>query len=585
MAHLVVIEGRDPGRRFDVGPWCDLGRELQNNIRLRDSETSRRHARIMHDGDRWWIVDLGSSNGTKVNGQKIDRQALQNGDRVEIGNSVLRFECPDLGDQSPHPGIAIVGDESMQASRIVSSLPREGSGRERPAIDSRESLDVMYRTALAIGRTADLDQVLHRVLRLVFDWVGADRGCVMLKDGPDSPWHAAARCDRDDLTTTPDLSSDDTHVPGESKIEVSRTILDLVFRKREAVRTADATEDKRFDDAASVIQAGIREAICVPLEGRHGLVGVMYVDTSSSPGQWLGRNMQSQFTDEHLRLMVAIGHQAAIAIEDTRFYQALLQTERLAAVGETVAHLAHHVKNILQGIRGGSYLIETGLDRNDTEAVRRGWAMVDRNQDRINHLVLDMLTYSKPRQPQRTPQPLGDVIEDAVALMASRAKELGITLERRFASHLPLADIDGEAIHRAVLNLVGNAIEALEQHQTSGEANATPRVVIETFASEGSVGFRVSDNGPGVAAENREKIFSPFESDKGIRGTGLGLPVVAKIAGEHGGTVRIIDVADDDPGGTGVGFEMWLPGVAESPQDDTDEPLDTRLDLPPSETD
>src|SRR5690606_16180744 len=107
-----------------------------------------------------------------------------------------------------------------------------------------------------------------------------------------------------------------------------------------------------------------------------------------------------QFTEEHLRLMIAIAHQAALAVEDTSYYKAMVQAERLAAVGQTIASLSHHIKNILQGVRGGSYLIELGLadhgkamavpQPNEAEAskavdtIRKGWGIVERNQERIS---------------------------------------------------------------------------------------------------------------------------------------------------------------------------------------------------------
>ena len=98
--------------------------------------------------------------------------------------------------------------------------------------------------------------------------------------------------------------------------------------------------------------------------------------------------------------MIAIGHQAALAVEDTRYYSAMVQAERLAAVGQTIATLSHHIKNILQGIRGGSYLIEMGLSAHDEAVVRKGWGMVERNQNKISAQVLDMLTFSKDREPE-----------------------------------------------------------------------------------------------------------------------------------------------------------------------------------------
>ena len=130
-----------------------------------------------------------------------------------------------------------------------------------------------------------------------------------------------------------------------------------------------------------------------------------------------------KFTEEHLKLMVAIGHQAALAVEDTSYYSAMLQAERLAAMGQTIATLSHHIKNILQGIRGGSYLIEEGLKDDDNDVVRRGWRIVEKNQERISNLVMDMLTFSKDREPDLRPADLNETVGDVVELMKSRAAE------------------------------------------------------------------------------------------------------------------------------------------------------------------
>src|ERR1700691_1931571 len=130
------------------------------------------------------------------------------------------------------------------------------------------------------------------------------------------------------------------------------------------------------------------------------MVGVIYIDTSLSPQKIVQMGVAQKFTDEHLKLMVAIAHQAALAVEDTRHYSAMVQAERLAAIGQTIAMLSHHIKNILQGIRGGSYLIEMGLSSHDETVVRKGWDMVERNQNKISGLVMDMLTYSKERDPE-----------------------------------------------------------------------------------------------------------------------------------------------------------------------------------------
>ena len=125
-------------------------------------------------------------------------------------------------------------------------------------------------------------------------------------------------------------------------------------------------------------------------------------------------------------LMVAIGHQAGLAIENTLFYNDKIQAERLAAVGQTIATLSHHIKNILQGIRGGSYLIDLGLNEKDESIVRRGWTIVEKNQTRIYNLVMDMLSFSKDREPALEPADLNETVGEVVELMQSRAAELGV---------------------------------------------------------------------------------------------------------------------------------------------------------------
>ncbi|TWT74159.1 ATP-binding protein [Allorhodopirellula solitaria] len=580
MASLFVIRGRDQGKHFPLStPVQRLGRDSTNDIQLLDNEASRGHAEVRCDvaAGRYELIDLGSSNGTHVNGDRISRQELISGDRIEIGGTLLIFTGTGKASamDAAH-GVDIVRQvQGGDASRIVSSFSRDrfsirqggpgqpssdGSdpGSEHPVppakqddqapahfLDTDQSLEVMYLTALAVGRTDDLNEVLDRVLKLIFDWVEADRGCVMLRDPETKRLTPAARCDRDSHGTSSVNLNKRSKPPG--RITISHTILDYVLQHQEGVRTSDAIDDERFERAASIVQGGVREALCVPLQGRYDVVGALYVDTYTSPGEWIEKKGATRFHDEHLKLITAIGHQAALAIEDTFYYSALLQGERLAAMGQTIATLSHHIKNILQGVRGGSYLIESGLAKNETETIRRGWAIVDRNQERISNLVLDMLTFSKEREPQRVEADLNDTIGDVIDLMQGRADEAGIELRFQLDEHLPLASFDPDAFHRALLNLITNALDA---------AQSTVRVTSGFDASVGWV-IDVEDDGDGVPEDEQARIFSLFESKKGARGTGLGLPVTAKIMQEHGGSV---EVSSTNQGG--ARFRMILPTVA-----------------------
>ncbi len=638
MASLFVVRGRDQGKHFSLtAATSRIGREASCEIRLMDSEASRSHAELRRSGNDFVLCDLGSSNGTLVNGQRVSQVPLASGDRIEIGGTLLIFTgtSSPAGRDTAHGVEIVTRGLAPDASRIISSLPgtvkeslpigvASETSRDYRVADTDRSLEVMYLTAIAVGRTNDIPELLNRILKIVFDWVDADRGCIMLREGESQRLRPAARIDRQATDESSQRSPESKRSPG--RMSISRTILDYVMEHKEGVRTSDAVEDARFDAAQSIVQNGVREALCVPLQGRYGIVGAIYIDTYTSSGSIIRSGYRERFNDEHLRLLTAIGHQAALAIEDTFYYSAMVQSERLAVMGQTIATLSHHIKNILQGIRGGSYLIEAGLQRNDTAAVRRGWSMVDRNQERISSLVMDMLTFSKEREPEKVDADLNELVTDVAELMKARADEMQVSLVLQLASDLPRAHFDPEAMHRATLNIVTNAIDAAAERmreenedaslaalasEDSGENNnqtldpstAQPlaaatrhdasadhtqadrgqtssdrienaelgrprnmlqgRVTIETaYAATTGWIIRVTDNGYGVSPQDRERIFSLFESSKGARGTGLGLPVSDKILREHGGRIEIEDAATPP----GACFVLHLPPEPQRPE-------------------
>ncbi len=551
MACLFVIQGRDQGRRFELdAPVIGVGREATSAIRLHDVEVSRRHAQIVQTAENFRLVDLGSSNGTFVNEQKIEKHVLQSGDRVQVGRTLMIFTGnEDRSSVNLAAEVDIIErGPASDGSRIVSSMSHDQgshvfSDAELSASPwlarARSNLQIMYRTALAVSHTLDIDQLLQRIMELIFEWVEADRGCIMLVD-----WESGE--------AIPKVYRTRRDTRGSERMRISQTILDYVLEHREGVLTSDAREDERWDPAASILKMGVREAICVPMQGRYGMVGVIYIDTYTPPGQVVQNRHVNRFSDEHLKLMVAIGHQAALAVEDTSYYSALVQAERLAAVGQTIATLSHHVKNILQGIRGGSYLIEEGLKNTDTELIRKGWNIVDKNQEKISNLVMDMLTFSKERQPEKVPAELNHVATEVIELMQARADEAGVKLLWQPAADMPTLHFDPDALHRAILNVVTNAIDACERALDGRVAVAT-----EYIADKALARVTVEDNGEGIEPDDIHKVFSLFESRKGSRGTGLGLPVSQKILREHGGEIRVESVPN-----AGSKFYLEFPAVS-----------------------
>ena len=528
MPALFVIQGFNRGARFDFdgdAGAVSIGREAGNLIKLDDHEISRRHAEIRRVGGSYIVGDLKSSNGTFLNDAKVERAELASGDRIRVGRSVLLFS----GDGQEPPGLATVdivpANGDADGSRIVRSMREEDSivlaapaedGQNRWLARARSNLQVMYRTALAVSHTLDIDELLTRILQLVFEWVEADRGCIMLLDPETRELTSKARRDR---------RAGDT-----GTMAISRTILDYVLERAEGVLTSDAQDDDRFASGNSVVRTGVREAICVPMRGRYGTVGVIYVDTMVPLVESLD---QRRFSDDHLKLMIAIGHQAALAVEDTTYYSAMVQSERLAAVGQTIATLSHHIKNILQGIRGGSYIVEMGLENEDVGVVQKGWEIVRRNQDKISSLVMDMLSFSKEREPDPMPSDLVALVDDVVETVRQRAAESGATIHWDRPSGLPRLLFDPVGLSRAVLNVVTNALDAVE-----GRPDASVTITAAADRETGMARITVTDNGAGMSRETLAEIFTLFVSTKGARGTGLGLTVSRKILREHGGDIR-----------------------------------------------
>ncbi len=553
MPSLFVIQGRNRGARYDLSERdgsLSIGRDSGNVVRLDDNEVSRRHAEVRRVGQGFVVGDLGSSNGTWVNDRKIDRAELAAGDRIQVGRTVLVY-ARDGEEQATAGRVDIVagaaagdGSHIVRTSRDAENTQAEGDDTaNRWLARARSNLQVMYRTALAVSHTLDIDELLGRILQLVFEWVEADRGCIMLLDPESKRLTAKARRDR--------------RLGQPTSMAISSTILDYVLERGEGVITSDAQDDDRFSGGHSVVRTGVREAVCVPMQGRYGTVGVIYVDTTVPLGDALDSGRR-RFTDEHLKLMSAIGHQAALAVEDTTYYSAMVQSERLAAMGQTIAALSHHIKNILQGIRGGSYLVDMGLENEDLAVVRKGWDIVSRNQNKISSLVMDMLSFSKERQPDLVPADLGAVVSDIVETVQQRATEQGTRIDWTPPERLPPLVFDPEGMSRAILNVVTNALDAVEQRDGG---LVTIRVACDRAA--GTVAVSVADNGPGMPPETLADIFTIFVSTKGARGTGLGLTVSRKILREHGGDIRATSVPG--AGSTFVlEFPICPPGAAPS---------------------
>jgi len=230
------------------------------------------------------------------------------------------------------------------------------------------------------------------------------------------------------------------------------------------------------------------------------------------------------------------------------------ESDRLAVIGQTVAGLAHGIKNILQGLEGGVFVVQTAIEDSDKALLERGWDMVQNNIRRISDLVKDLLSYSKERVPQYEEVDPNKLVEEVCALFEPMAAKKSIVIERQLDKEIDESCkllLDQRGIHTCLSNLVSNAIDACE----SDAKDVQHRVIVKTeLDSECWITFQVSDNGGGMSEDTKRKIFSSFYSTKGSRGTGLGLLVTSKIVLEHGGELFF-----ESQEGEGTTFTMRLP--------------------------
>lgn len=545
-----MLQGPDKGRTYLTEDGSALIGRSSEQISLTDHTASRRHAEIHRANGSWVLTDLQSANGTYLNGQRIVAPSpLKHGDQIKIGSTLLVFSGGLESGGATTAGslfrdlVEIDEDNSPAGSSIVAAID---SSEESIILQPPETADavsawnIIYRVAELIGTTDSATRFLEGVAEIVFRHLPVDHLVILMADEPGAALQPA-------LVRFRGMDRG-----RRSKIVTSQTIVQHVLRTRDGVLCANALTDSRFSSNPqdSLHRLGLRSIICVPIVSSDHVHGVFHLDCSMA---------RHTFTQEQLRLAVAIGRLTGMALENARLMETRVRTERLAATGETVAYLSHHIRNILQGMQGGADVIELALQRNNLATAVNGWAMMKRNLDRILHLTLNMLTFSKQRKPRIELAQLNAIVADVLSLSASRAAEKSVELVSR-TSDIPAAPLDPEGMHQVIHNIVLNAVDVAPSE--GGRVEVATQFDPDTE----TVSVSISDNGPGISPEERAHIFRAFHSSKGHAGTGLGLAAAMKIVAEMGGRIDV-----ESELGTGATFHVRIPTKRAEEDGDSDQ--------------
>ncbi len=492
----IVYEIEGQTRRFLLsGGDVSIGRSSENGIVLNDFSVSRRHALLSERGGVWTIEDLKSTNGVKVNDEFAPKSPLKADDVVSVGTFTLYVR-----EQSTTKSIAAksISDSSSTFVRSIAdfnldyNLEATGTGvgvtdvagtlaGRRPAPEkAREKIfEILVQVARTLIEAPDVDQILSKVVDLLFDFLPAERAVVVLRE------------DSGRLVAT--LARQRGRAGSEATETFSHTIVETVVRERVAILTSDALTDDRFEAGQSIRIQQIRSAMCVPLWNREHVIGALHVDTPLKTGT---------FTADDLDLLTALGNFAAVAIERARLQGRIAKEERIR---ERLAR--YHSPGVVE------------------EIVSEGPAGVEKVRTRdVTVFFADIVGFTTAAETM-APEDLSLFLETVFTFAADAIFEQGGTLDKFigdavmafFGAPIPQPDHPRRAVAAAA-----KLIESLKAWNVGrvgrGESPVAVRVGVNTghavvgdIGSDRRVDYTVLGNTVNVAARLESSVAGPNE--------------------------------------------------------------------------
>jgi two-component system NtrC family sensor kinase len=388
-----------------------------------------------------------------------------------------------------------------------------------------------------LGQSSALDDVLHRALQKITELFGADTGTVYLLDESTRMLRrVAAAGHRTDFARS--------FAPA----ELSTALLHQIRQARATLLSGAALAlPEVFRDVQK--KEGIQVSQVVVLWAKDRILGALSI----------GCRSVRDFSTAELNLLAAVGNQVATTIDKSllleetrdayeslrRTQEQLLQSEKMAAIGQLISGVAHELNNPLTAILGYSQLLKC-----EEPVHSRGADYLEKlykQAQRTHHIVQNLLSFARQHKPERTPVQINQILDDTLLLREYDMKLHNIQVHREFDPQLPLTGGDFNQLQQVFLNILNNAVDAIQERGGGGE------IWIRTEVAENRLRIELTDNGPGV--QNPHRVFDPFYTTKAVgKGTGLGLSICYGIVKEHGGEIQ---VRNSPP--RGATFSILLP--------------------------
>jgi signal transduction histidine kinase len=460
---------------------------------------------------------------------------------IRLGSKVvgvLDLQSEEIDAFSPQD-VATMELLSDQLSIAIENARLYGEIRQRV-----EELTTLNKISQAINSTLDLQETLTIITYHTTRLLGVAATSVVLFDETnDDLWFAAA-------------SGEGSEYVLGMRMAVGQGIAGWVYQQGEPVLVPDTAQDTRwfsgFDQAGGF---NTRSILCVPLQTKGQTIGAIEAMNKES----------GPFDEEDLRLLTSMAAPAATAIENAKLYEALrlgmrqleetqaqlVQSAKLAAVGELAAGVAHEINNPLTSIIGFTRLLLEDLPADDQ--MRADLEIIDREAARTRRIVRTLLDFARTSDPVLASSDLNGLVEEAVMLVCTRSVLTQVSLQQNL-SPLPPVMLDSNQIKQVLVNLLNNALQAMPDGGRLAVATRLTESEIDGVDRQMAAVY-VSDSGAGIPPENLGRIFDPFFTTKEVgQGTGLGLSVSYSIVEKHNGRIEVESVP-----GQGSTFIVLLP--------------------------
>jgi len=340
-------------RVMDLKHELSVGRTEGNDLILNHPSVSRKHARFELRGEHWWVIDLKSTNGVKLNANLVTEAQVAVGDKISIGSVLIDaralpsvdFNADSMFDNPSGTVIRRISDFNSEFGLDLAELidnkapisrPPSQPGLREPAVSREKIFQVLVQVAKALLSSEELQEVLTTVMDIIFRYLPVERGLIILFDEEGNP--------------VPKLTK---FIDGaeQQDIPISRTILKMVAQQQVALMTSNALEDDRLLGGKSIAIHGIRSAMCVPLWNRQRVIGAVQVDSPIHIGS---------FTEEDLDLLTALANFAAVAIERAQLAEKIEEERKIRARMER-----YHSPAVVDEIVKGSISTESEIRSTD----------------------------------------------------------------------------------------------------------------------------------------------------------------------------------------------------------------------------